>query len=306
MAAETADNGMRERGRPGLPAPLARLPRFPVRRGDVVANAVIGTIVTLTLVFPRWVAAPAISGQNYEHRGLLAYAIGALASCSAAVALGLYGGARARVIEGFRERAERADREKELLAERAVAQERIRIAQELHDVVAHNVSLMLGQAQALGATVHDDRVAETTHAIAQRAGPPGGRSRPDGEARTRGPVRRNAHGGAAARSRLRGHRHAALLRRRLLSPLRVVIADDQPMMRAGFKAVLESTGNIKVVAEAGTGEEAVRAATELNPDVVLMDIRMPGMDGIEATRLLPRQRVLILTTFGLGEYIINA
>jgi len=91
-----------------------------------------------------------------------------------------------------------------------------------------------------------------------------------------------------------------------VTALRIVIADDQPMMRAGFKAVLEATGDILVVAEAGTGEEAVRAATEHAPDVVLMDIRMPGMDGIEATRLLPRQRVLILTTFGLDEYIIDA
>jgi DNA-binding NarL/FixJ family response regulator len=91
-----------------------------------------------------------------------------------------------------------------------------------------------------------------------------------------------------------------------VSSLRVVIADDQPMMRAGFKAVLEAGGRVEVVAEAGTGEEAVEVATAHSPDVVLMDIRMPGMNGIEATRRLPRQRVLILTTFGLDEYIIEA
>jgi DNA-binding NarL/FixJ family response regulator len=88
--------------------------------------------------------------------------------------------------------------------------------------------------------------------------------------------------------------------------LRVVIADDQPMMRAGFKAVLEATGSIEVVAEAATGEEAVAAARRHDPDVVLMDIRMPDLDGIEATRRLPGHRVLILTTFGLDEYIIEA
>jgi DNA-binding NarL/FixJ family response regulator len=91
-----------------------------------------------------------------------------------------------------------------------------------------------------------------------------------------------------------------------MSRLQVVIADDQPMMRAGFKAVLEATGGIEVVAEAGTGEEAVLAARRHDPDVVLMDIRMPGLDGIEATRRLPGHRVLILTTFGLDEYIIEA
>ncbi len=97
-----------------------------------------------------------------------------------------------------------------------------------------------------------------------------------------------------------------------MNRLRVVIADDQPMMRAGFKAVLEATGNIEVVAEAGTGREAVEAAARLRPDVVLMDIRMPEMDGLEATRILAGPdaaepaRVVVLTTFGLDEYIIEA
>jgi signal transduction histidine kinase len=106
------------------------------------------------------------SGHTAEHGGVLGDAIGSAASCAAAVALGLYVGARQRVLDGLRERAERLDRERELLADRAVAQERVRIAQELHDIVAHNVSLMVVKAQALGATANDEHVSEGTDAIA--------------------------------------------------------------------------------------------------------------------------------------------
>jgi DNA-binding NarL/FixJ family response regulator len=88
--------------------------------------------------------------------------------------------------------------------------------------------------------------------------------------------------------------------------IRVLIVDDQPLARAGFKAVLEATGTIEVVAEAESGDEAIQLARRDAPDVVLMDVRMPGMDGIEATRRMPNQKVLILTTFGLDDYIIEA
>ena len=91
-----------------------------------------------------------------------------------------------------------------------------------------------------------------------------------------------------------------------MAAISVLIVDDQPLARAGFKAVLEATGSITVVGEAEDGERAVELARSLDPDVVLMDVRMPGMDGIEATRRMPRQRVLILTTFGLDDYIIEA
>jgi DNA-binding NarL/FixJ family response regulator len=91
-----------------------------------------------------------------------------------------------------------------------------------------------------------------------------------------------------------------------MNRIRVLIVDDQPLMRAGFKSVLEASGGIEVVGEAETGEQALQRARRLDPDVVLMDVRMPGMDGIEATRMMPRQKVLILTTFGLDEYIVDA
>jgi len=91
-----------------------------------------------------------------------------------------------------------------------------------------------------------------------------------------------------------------------MSRLRVVIADDQPLMRAGFKTVLEATGTIEVVGEAADGTFVREQARETGADVILMDIRMPRVDGLEATRRLPRQRVLILTTFGLDEYIVEA
>jgi DNA-binding NarL/FixJ family response regulator len=92
--------------------------------------------------------------------------------------------------------------------------------------------------------------------------------------------------------------------------IRVVIADDQELVRAGFRMILGAHEDIAVVGEAGNGREAVEAARLHRPDVVLMDIRMPGVDGIEATRRLMEHadapRVLMLTTFDLDEYVYDA
>ena len=89
----------------------------------------------------------------------------------------------------------------------------------------------------------------------------------------------------------------------------ILVVDDQSMVRAGFSALLSAQPGLHVVGEAADGHDAVRAATEHRPDVVLMDIRMPGMDGIAATEQIvaaTETRVLVLTTFNLDEYVLQA
>jgi DNA-binding NarL/FixJ family response regulator len=92
--------------------------------------------------------------------------------------------------------------------------------------------------------------------------------------------------------------------------IRVVVADDQPLVRSGFRMILDERDDLELVGEAQNGDEAVALARELDPDVILMDVRMPGLDGVEATRRLvdanSRARILILTTFDLDEYVYAA
>ncbi|WP_434995334.1 response regulator [Arthrobacter sp. Ld5] len=89
-------------------------------------------------------------------------------------------------------------------------------------------------------------------------------------------------------------------------PIRVLLADDQPLLRMGFRLILEGEPDLEIVGEASTGAEAVRLTAECAPDVVLMDVRMPQGDGIEATRQITSSgscaRIIILTTFDLDEY----
>jgi DNA-binding NarL/FixJ family response regulator len=93
--------------------------------------------------------------------------------------------------------------------------------------------------------------------------------------------------------------------------VRVLIADDQALVRAGFRLILDSQPDIEVVGDAADGTEAISLASQLAPDVILMDIRMPGLDGIAATRQLTesgtsQSRIIILTTYELDEYLFDA
>ena len=92
--------------------------------------------------------------------------------------------------------------------------------------------------------------------------------------------------------------------------VRVLIADDQALVRSGFRLIVETRSDLAVVGEADSGEEAIRLCQELEPDVILMDVRMPGVDGIEATRRIVASgspaRILVLTTFDVDDYVYAA
>ena len=161
--------------------------------------------------------------------------------------------------------------------------------------------------------VLDDGPCQQVPVDRRRRGRRGHRQRPARDARAHRRRRRRGRGGPALRGRLaRARAAAAASRAGPLMPIRVLLADDQALVRAGFRALLDAEDGLEVVAEAADGEVAVAAAREHAPDVVLMDVRMPRLDGLEATAAITADpaladtRVLVLTTFELDEYVFGA
>ena len=140
----------------------------------------------------------------------------------------------------------------------------------------------------------------------------GGRERTGGDARAGGRVRRVTRGGCRPRGWVSRHGASPLRETEPVDVIRVAIVDDQALVRAGFVVLLRTADDIEVVGEAEDGQVAVDLVSRERPDVVLMDIRMPNMDGVEATRRitsderLSSTRVLILTTFDHDEYVFDA
>ena len=158
------------------------------------------------------------------------------------------------------------------------------------------------EADALTVQITDDGTASTDQ-------PAGLGARADGHAGASGDVRRDVRGRPAA--------GRGFCRHRTLSPgkrvmIRVLVADDQVLLRGSLRLLVDSAPDLTAIGEASTGAEAVELATREKPDVILMDIRMPGMDGIEATQQITAAaetagtRILVLTTFDLDEYVFAA
>jgi DNA-binding NarL/FixJ family response regulator len=259
------------------------------------------TIALLTLVAAR----PWDPSTAAITTGVLRTAAGPLVA--------MYLDARKRLVRALTERAERAEREQHLLAEQARAEERARLAGEMHDIVTHRVSLMVLQAGALGVTARDERTRQTAEEL-RVAG-----CRALDELRdlvgilraTPGDATPGEGGGGAARVRPgtgagAGRGGAG----EVTVTIRVVVVDDEPMVCAHLRTILGSAPDLEVVDEAHDGAAGVEAVARGRPDVVLMDLRMPVMDGLAAIERIGRlpdpPSVVALTTFDADEYVLRA
>jgi DNA-binding NarL/FixJ family response regulator/signal transduction histidine kinase len=286
---------------------------------------------------------------------------------------------RRALLNSLQEKAARLEFERDQEGRLGAAAERARIAREMHDIVAHNLTMMIGLAdgasyaldssperalsamervsatgrQALmemrrllgvlrdEADAHplepqpdldrlDDLVARVEAAgipvtletdgdpqvLSGGGHPVGGacrvrRARTAGNARTGRRIRRTTRGWSAIGGRMAcppqpdaGRTQPGVMTTEIL------LVDDQELMRMGFRMVIDSQADLAVVGEAADGREAIEVTTRLEPDVILMDVRMPEMDGVEATRLIvesdSKTRIIILTTFDLDEYVYAA